>query len=186
MSVMRIASRYAKSLIELAKDQGKLEKVIGDMALFNQAIENRDLYLLLKSPIIKSDKKSNVFKALFGERVDHLTSSFFEIIIKKGREGYLPEISDQVIQQYRVLMNITTAVVTTSSPLNEAQETRIKQELVNLGVASGAVELESKVDPDIIGGFLLEVGDQMYDASVKSKLAALKKEILDNTYIKSL
>ncbi len=186
MSVSRIASRYAKSLIDLAIDNDKLEKVVEDVRLLKNATEQRDFYLLIKSPIVKSDKKLKIFNAIFEERIDSLSSSFFEIIIKKGREKFLPEIADEFIEQYRELKNITIAKVTTAIPITESQVLRIKSELVKLGVATGTVELETTVDPEIIGGFLLEIKDRLYDASVKSKLANLKKEILDNTYIKSL
>ena len=84
MSIARIASRYAKSLLDLAIENGKLEKVVDDIKLFQQTIGNRDLYLLIKSPIVRSDKKEKVFKALFENKIDALTSSFYDIIIRKG------------------------------------------------------------------------------------------------------
>ena len=186
MSIARIASRYAKSLIELAQDQGRLERVVGDINLFNDAIQHRDLYLLIKSPIVKADKKLKIFHELFGERVDHLTLSFFDIIIRKGIETFLPDIARHFIKNYRELKNITLAQVTTATPLEEYQIEKIKSELKKIGVATGEVQLEEVVNPNIIGGFLLEVDDQLYDASVKTKLTNLKKEILDNSYIKSL
>ena len=186
MSIARIASRYAKSLLDLSIEQNKLDQVVTDIKMFDEAVENRDLYLLIKSPIVRADKKEKVFNALFGDRVDTLTSSFFNIIIKKGREGYLPEIANAFLEQYRIHKKITKATVTSSITLNESQLAKIKTELVKLGAATGEVELDSIVDPSIIGGLVLEINDQLYDASVKSKLAQYKKEILDNTYIKSL
>ncbi len=186
MSAIRIASRYAKSLLDLALEQGKLEQVVGDINLFRDAISNRELLLMIKSPIINADKKQSVFKSLFSSRIEALTASFFEIIIRKGRENHLPEIADEFIAQYKKLKNITSATVTTASPLDSGQISKIKLELINLGLATGTVELQTIVDPNIIGGFVLEVQDQLYDASVKHKLAIIKKEILDNTYIKSL
>lgn len=186
MSVIRIASRYAKSIIELAQEQNKLERIVDDMNLFNTALENRDLQLMIKSPIISADKKQKVFTALFSDKVDTLTNEFFKIVIKKGREGYLPEIAKDFIKQYKTLKNITTAEVTTATPVDQDQLDKIKSEIVKLNLATGAVEFITKVDPELVGGFVLEINGQAYDASVKTKLANLKKEILDNTYIKSL
>jgi len=186
MSGIRIASRYAKSLIDLAKEQGKLDQTVDDIKLFQDAVSNRDLYLMIKSPIINGDKKRSVFKALFDGKINELTSSFFDIIIRKNRESALPEICDAFMEQYKTLKNITTATITTASQIDDAQLAKMKAEIINLGLASGTIELEKKVDPEIIGGFILEVQDKLYDASVKSKLANVKKEILDNTYIKSL
>jgi len=186
MSVIKIASRYAKSLIDLANEAGKLETIYGDITGFKEAIGNRDLFLLIKSPIIKADKKQSIFKALFEGKADELTSAFFDIIIKKGREQYLPEIADQVIAQYKAIKGMTSATVITASEITPEQSAEIKKQLASMGAAGDSVALETKIDPSIIGGFILEIGDKLYDASVKSKLAGLKKEILDNSYIKSL
>ena len=89
MSSIRIASRYAKSLLDLATETNKVEQIKTDFALFSDALKSRDLQLLIKSPIIKPDKKLGIFKAIFDGKIDELTSSFFEIVIKKGREGLL-------------------------------------------------------------------------------------------------
>lgn len=186
MSSIRIASRYAKSLLDLAIEQGKLEKTVDDIKLFQDAISNKDLLLMVKSPIINGDKKRSVFKAIFDGKIDELTSAFFDIIIKKSRESALPEICQAFLRQYKTHKNITTASVTTAAEIDAAQLAEIKTKVATLGLADGTVELEKKIDPSIIGGFILEVDDKLYDASVKSRLAKVKKEILDNTYIKSL
>ena len=186
MSGIRIAARYAKSILDLAVEQGKLDRVVQDMKLVQDALEHRDLYLMVKSPIINADKKRSVFKALFDDKVDPLTSSFFDIIIKKHREGSLPEICGAFVDQYRKHEGITSAIITTAAHIDEGQLAKIKTQMVELGLAKGKVEITKKVDPEIIGGFILEVQDQLYDASVKSKLANMKKNILDNSYIKSL
>ena len=76
--------------------------------------------------------------------------------------------------------------MTSAISLDQSQIAKIKTELIQLGAAQGDVEIETVVDPSIIGGIILEINDQLYNASVKNKLAQYKKEILDNTYIKSL
>jgi len=182
----RIAARYAKSILDLASEQGKLDRVVQDIQLFQEALEHRDLYLMVKSPIINADKKRAVFKALFDDKVDPLTSAFFDIIIKKSRESALPEISASFMNQYKMKKGITSAVVTTATAIDDEMLATVKGEMQRLGLATGEVEIVKKVDPEIIGGFILEVEDQLYDASVKSKLADMKKNILDNSYIKSL
>ena len=186
MSNIRIASTYAKSLLDIAQEQGKLEEVVGDVRLFLDAISNRDLLLMIKSPIISADKKRSVFKAVFEGKVDNVTLMFFDLIIKKSRESALPEMGEQFLAQYKSIKNITSVSVTSATSLDEEQMLKIKTEIVNLGWATGEIEIEEKVDPSIIGGFILEVEGKLYDASVKNKLANLKKGILDNTYIKSL
>jgi F-type H+-transporting ATPase subunit delta len=95
MSVSQVASRYAKSLLDLAIEQGKTEVVKGDMANFKEALKSRDLYLLLKSPIIYPTKKISALKAVFEGKLDALTMSFFELTIRKGREPLLVDIADE-------------------------------------------------------------------------------------------
>lgn len=186
MSLNRIAARYAKSIIDLAKETGKLETVKKDMELFSEAIGNRDLFLMIKSPIIKGDKKISIFKAIFGGKVDELTSSFFDIVIRKGREELLPNIASAFNTQYNEMHNITSAEVVTATEISEALLSEIKSKISALGVSAENVILKKKVDPSLIGGFILQVGDKLIDASVKSNLAKLRKELVDNSYIKSL
>ena len=177
MSVSRIAGRYAKSLLDLAQEQGKLDTILGDVQSFKEATTNRDLLLMLKSPIINTDKKRSVVSAIFGDRLDQLTNAFIDIIMRQGREEYLPEICDEFVNQYRGLKNITSAKVTSAVALNDATLTKIKNKIMS-EMANGASEVEvvTKVDPSLIGGFVIEVGDKLYDASVAHKLGKLRKE----------
>ncbi|HNL38799.1 MAG TPA: ATP synthase F1 subunit delta, partial [Saprospiraceae bacterium] len=103
MSVTRIATRYAKSLIDLAVDQNKLEVVSNDVHTLRDAAKNRDLYLLLKSPIVHADKKTAVLDALFKGKVDDLTLAYLHLLINKGREGYIPEIAAEFVSQYKTM-----------------------------------------------------------------------------------
>jgi F-type H+-transporting ATPase subunit delta len=185
MSTIRISSRYAKSLLDLAKDGSKIDVVKGDLKLFRDAISNRDLALMIKSPIIKADKKLSIFKAIFNDKVDVLTSSFFDIVIKKGRESLLPEIAQSFEDQYNEMHGITKAYITLAAEMNDELLDKIKNKISALGVDSTKIEINKTIDPSIIGGFILQVGDKLYDASIKTKLAKSRKELVDNTYIKS-
>ena len=183
MSVSRIAGRYAKSLLDLAQEQGKLDTILQDVQSFKEATTNRDLFLMLKSPIINTDKKRNVVKAIFGDRMDQLTNAFVDIIMTKGREEFLPEICDEFVNQYRGLKNITSATVTSAVELNDATLTKIKNKIMTeMSNGAGEVEVVTKVDPSLIGGFVIEVGDKLYDASVAHKLGKLRKEFAGNDY----
>lgn len=186
MSSIRIASRYAKSLLDLAQESNKVDQIKGDLALFSEALKSRDLELLIKSPIIKADKKLSIFKSIFGEKIDQLTSSFFDIVIKKGREALLADIANSFVEQYNVLNEITTATITTAEKVSDAVLKDIKKNIDSMGVKSKNIVVTEIVDPNIIGGYILQVGDKLLDASVKASLAKMKQEIVDNTYIKSL
>ncbi|MEL6635933.1 MAG: ATP synthase F1 subunit delta [Bacteroidota bacterium] len=179
MSITRIASRYAKSLLDLAVEQNKVERVLEDIQAFRKAVEVRDLYLLLKSPIINLDKKGSILKILFEEKFDELTMAFLNIIVSKGREPFLPEIADTFVQQYRELKNIATVKLTTATPWNDASLEALRKKLEDSSTG-GEVEIVSEVDPKIIGGFVLEFDNKLYDASVAHQLEALRKEFSKN------
>ncbi len=182
MSINKIASRYAKSLLDLAKEQNKVDAVLEDVKMFKQATENRDLYLLLKSPIVKTDKKLTILKEIFGGKMDELTMAFVNIITKKGREAYLPEINDEFINQHRILNKISKVIITTAEKLSDADLAGITSKLNASTETQENLEIETKVDPSIIGGFVIEIGDKLYNASVLHKLEQLKKQFSGNEF----
>lgn len=177
MSVNRIASRYAKSLLQLAQERDQLEVVQGDMDTFRSALANRDFYLLLKSPMVHGDKKISILKEIFAGKISELTMAFFAICIRKGREMYLPEMATAFGTQYRTLRNITSVRIISAAPLEKTEQDKIGQQLKSSGLASGEIQWELKVDPSLIGGFILELGDKRYDDSVSHKLDQYRKEI---------
>ncbi len=179
MSVIRIASRYAKSLLDLAVEQNKVERVLEDIQAFRKAVEVRDLYLMLKSPIVNLDKKGTVLKTLFEGKFDELTMAFLNLIVSKGRESFLPEIANTFVEQYRALKNIATVKLTTATPWNDASIEALRKKLEG-NTTTGEVEIVSAVDPKIIGGFVLEFEDKLYDASVAHQLESLRKEFSKN------
>lgn len=178
----RVGARYAKSLIDLAVERGNLQSVVGDIESLNEAMKNRDLYLMLKSPIINADKKQSIMKILFGERFDDVTMAFINITIAKNREDILPEIATDFLAEYKKMQGITTIKVTTATPLSTTSLDTLRSKLVDSSDTAKKVEIETAVDPDIIGGFVIEFGDKLYDASVAHKLETLKKEFKGNIY----
>lgn len=186
MSVIRIASRYAKSLLDLGKDQNAMDEVVSDMEGFSKMVENRDLYLLLKSPIIKAGKKAEIFDVLFEGKVNKLTKAFFDIILRKGRESYLPEIATEFLNQYKRMKGISSVKLTTAAPISDAVLESIKAKLLASDVTDKSVDFETSVDESLIGGFIVKVGDKQIDASVSHKLAKLAKEMTNKEYESSI
>ena len=184
MSVTRIATRYAKSLIELAVEQGKLPQVSTDMHALAVASKNRDLHHMLKSPVIGADRKNAALNALFGKQMDSLTMAYLTLLVNKGREGYLTEIASEFVNQYKTLQRITTVKVIAAAPLSEAVVANLKAHLLSSGITHPNLEVEVSVYPDLIGGFVLEFDSKRYDASIASKLAELNSEFTKNPYIK--
>jgi len=100
MSAGRVAQRYAKSIIDLARESNALDAIHEDFKTIGSALDSRDFYLLVKSPIILASKKKSIFKAVFGEHLQKLTSSFLDILVGKGRESILPDICTAFHDQY--------------------------------------------------------------------------------------
>jgi F-type H+-transporting ATPase subunit delta len=177
-----VASRYAKSVLTLAKEQNVVDFLVHDMALFAKVCEeNHALVSTLKSPIIKHDKKLTILKKLFEGKVNPITLSLFEIISRKNREEYLPGIAKEFGVQYREMKSILSGTVTTSFPINDDLRNQFKAIVTK--AYGKEVELAEKVDKEIIGGFILKVGDRQIDDSIKSKLQKLKNKFKDNSYV---
>lgn len=116
---IRVASRYAKSLMDLAVERGELEVVQQDIELFHKTIkENRQLELLLTNPIVQSEKKRAILTSLFKGKISPLTSKFLDIISSKNREDFLPAIVSEFLRQYREYKGITRAQVVTTFRLH--------------------------------------------------------------------
>lgn len=183
MRETRASHRYAKSLMDFALEQGALEQVHNDMSLVHKTIrDSRDLELLLKSPVVKTDKKQEIIKAIFGGKVGTITESFIDIITRKRREGQLEAIAASFESQYRRHKNILTAVITTASGLDEKLRSQVMDVIRNN--MKSEVELVEKVDSALIGGFVLRVGDKQVDASIIRQIRNLERSFSENPYIK--
>lgn len=182
MSSYRIASRYAKSLIDLAIQQQKLDAVLGDIEALDRICHQRDMSLMLKSPIIKADKKAGVFRTLLEGKVDPLTYAFVEILLRKGRESFLPEISTEFINQYRDIKGITIVKVTSAQPLPADTLDAIRRKLIDSQLTHHTVQFEASVDPALLGGFVIAFEDKLYDASIRHQLDNLRKQFAGNEF----
>ncbi len=185
MSRYRIAARYAKSLLELAKEQRKEEQVAKDMRLFEQVCSsNRDFELVLRNPIIKHGKKLNILNRIFDTRVDRITMSIFELTARKNRGPILPAIAVEFQKQYNQQRGVIEASVSTTFKLDEKLQNEFRELIEH--VAGEKVELKEKVDPDLIGGFIIQIEDKQMDESIGSKLQHLSLKFKSNTAIKRL
>jgi F-type H+-transporting ATPase subunit delta len=180
----RAVSRYVKSLLDLSITQKVLEEVHNDMLLFSKVVnENKSFALMLKSPVIRHDTKRDVMEKLFKGKVNQLTIAFLDIITKKNREPLLPAIAREFHNSYNEQKGIRKAIVTSAIPL-DAKLRGEMESLVKANSSEKQVELIEKVDPEMIGGFVLNIGDRQIDASIKNKLKALKLEFSQNPYVK--
>ena len=183
MSNARLAGRYAKSLLGLAQEQSQLEVVYADMK-YIQAVCNAssEFVNLLRSPIINADQKNSIINSVTKDNVSVLTNSFTVLLVKKGRERELPEMATAFIEQYNELKGIHQVTLTTAvevgAELKKAIEDKVKAEN-----KFATVELTTKTDDALIGGFVLEFNNNLVDASIARDLRDIKKQFLSNEYV---
>lgn len=184
MSVTKLASRYAKSILDLAIETGKLDEVLKDMRFINAAIDgNREFYLMLKSPIVHGDKKMQVVLNVFHDRISEITENFISILMRKNRESYLPEIIDEFITQYNKYKHITPVKIITAQNISPELQTTILNKLRSTAGLE-EIELTTEVDDTLIGGYILQWEDKLIDNSISRGLAILKDEFDNNDYVR--
>jgi F-type H+-transporting ATPase subunit delta len=179
MEGTRVASRYAKSFIDLTIEQGMLEQAYADMKfILEVAKSNHDFVTFLKSPVIKTDKKQAVLKEIFNGKLNKVTDAYIHLITEKKREIYLTEIAQEFINQYKEKKKILTAIITTANGIDDV----IRKQVMDMvkGTGTNEVVLEEKINKNIIGGFIVRVGDKQVDASISRKLNNLKRSFTEN------
>lgn len=184
MADSRVASRYVKSLLGLAVEQGVLEEVYRDMELFSRVCkENRNFVAMLRSPVIRHENKRAILQKLFSGKVNALTMAMITLITRKNRELILPTMASEFHNAYNTYKGIGKAFLTTTVPpdkeLLELMET-LSKKLAN----KQTIEMETSVDSALIGGFVLNVGDRQIDASIRSKLRKMDLKFEENYYTK--
>ena len=184
MNNPRVNIRYAQSIFDLARERDEVEIVRKNMKLVATVCnKNPELVAMLKSPIINSDKKTAIFHELFLPEMDELTMGFIEIVIRKKREEHLHHIALKFEDLYLEYKNIKKALVISAVPLTDNLRKEIKQLLEE--ETKGGIIMEEKVNPDIIGGLIIQLGDQLFDDSIHHKLEKLRKEFNINKYIRT-
>jgi F-type H+-transporting ATPase subunit delta len=186
MSIARIAHRYAKSLFDIAQERNKTEDVNKDVLMFAEVCKNSEFASLLKSPVVASDKKGAVIDAIFKGKVDDITLKFMHILLVKGREMYLRDVAVSFAELYRKQKNITLIKIVTAAELSKDSIEKIIDKLKADKAVLATVEVETEIDPSLIGGFIVKFDGQIYDASVSYNLLQLKKRFMNNTYFKAI
>lgn len=182
MKGIRPALRYARAILNLAKDSGLETEVNADMQLISATIsESDDLQTMLKSPVIKAADKNKVLQAVFNGNVNAVSLGLFNLLEENKRMVMLQPIAQQYTIIYDYLKSMDTAKVTTAVPLTKDLEEKVLQKIVE--ITGNKTSIENIVDPSILGGFILRVGDMQYDASISNNLNELRKEFDDSQYI---
>jgi len=179
----RLGTRYAKSLIDLAVEKGALETVHADMLYLQQLTnESKDFLNLLRSPVVKSDVKARIVNSVTEGKISELTKAFTTLLITKGRESNLAEVAVAFVEQYNKIKNIHRVTLTTATPVSDEVKAELVEQMKRTSHMQN-IALEARVDERIIGGFILQTGDKMVDASILYDLKEVAKQFENNDFV---
>ncbi len=174
MSDFRVASRYAKSFLELSIELKELEKSHKSMLLIRKVCdENRNFVRLLTNPVVRYDYKLRVIRRIFKDKINELSFRFMELLCRKGRENILPEIAKVFLEKYNEYKGIVIAEVDSAAPLSDDLRTAFRE---MVGKDKKEVVLEERIKEELIGGFILKIGDKQLDNSISTQLKKLERE----------
>ncbi|SRX72492.1 ATP synthase F1 subunit delta [Aequorivita antarctica] len=171
----RAAIRYAKAILQKSNENNTEAVVFGDMQSVYKTIEDsRELQAVLQSPVIKAnDKKEALLKIFSGQ--SEITHSLINILVANKRTSLLGNVAKSYIDLYNEVQGVKVATVTTAVPLSSELEGKVMSKVKEL-TGSEKVTLNNEIDPALIGGFILRVGDIQYNASIANQFGNLKRE----------
>jgi len=182
----RLAARYAKSLIDLAVEKNSLEDTLADIKYLDSLCRNsREFTNMLRSPVIHADKKEDIINAVVGDSLKPLAAAFVKLLVNKGREENLPEIAHAFVQQYKELKNIKTVKLTTAAPVTDELRQSIMKK-VDATLPGATIEMVEEIDESLIGGFVLQMEDKLFDASIRRDLNDVRAQFRKNIYVMEL
>ena len=175
MLTSKVAKRYAQGLLEFTKDTGNMSETLSEMQdLVKILKESKDLSQFFQSPFINYKKKTEVAGEIF-KNFSPLTKNLITLVIRHGREKHLQDIAWEYVRKVEDINGIQRISLTTAAPLSKENVDKILNS-TDLIQHNNKFDLKTVINPDILGGYILRVGDQQIDASVKTKLNQVKKE----------
>lgn len=174
---MKAATRYASSLIQLGIERNELEVIAADISLLGNTIDaSHDLVLFLRSPIINKARKKEALNTIFKDKISSVTSSFLEILVKKGRESTIVDVVRAFKKLYNDHCGIIEVEVTTASELDESQKNSLSQSLSKR--TGKKIVLMTKIDKSVKGGIKARIDDTVIDGTIEYKLEQLRNTLL--------
>jgi F-type H+-transporting ATPase subunit delta len=178
MSGSRAAIRYAKAVLSLATDNKSADAVNSDMKLItNTMAQSEDLRQMLQSPVVRSADKKAVLILVFKD-ANVATTNLIDTLISNKRLALLNDVATGYTERYDQMRGSQVATVTTAIPLTAELKTKVLAKVKEL--TGKEAEVENIIDENILGGFILRVGDIQYNASIANKLDKLKREFTLN------
>ena len=175
MNDSKISVRYSRALFQLATEKNLLDKVGSDMLFISEICKMEEVKEVLDSPIIIPSKKTKIFQSILEKSVEKITLTLINLLIKNGRESFLPAVARVFWDETLKYKGITETYLTTAVPVND----KIRNQIIELisSEFKTKVELKENIDKELIGGFILRVNDNYIDGSVRNKLRKIKKEL---------
>ena len=171
----KVGLRYAKAALQQATDDNNVKAVFEDMTAIHATLaESKELRLAMQSPVIKGSDKEAVLMELFKDS-QKSTQNLFKVLVANQRTQYLGDVAAGYVSLYNEAQGVKVVKVTTAVPLDGALKDKVLARAKAL-TGSEHVSLENEIDQDIIGGFVLRVGDTQYNASISNQLSTLRKE----------
>jgi|Deesub1362A_J573_1020465.scaffolds.fasta_scaffold00415_31 F-type H+-transporting ATPase subunit delta len=171
-----VAARYAQALFDVARDSDTIADTENELRGILQALkESRELQQVLYNPQVPVDLKKEIIKEVFGAHVSKNTLNFLCVILDRRREVYLKDIVEQYVALANETRNVIQAEVTSAVELPTVHKVNLGQVLSRM--TGKEIRISYQVNPDIIGGLVVRLGDRIIDASVKRQLERLKDSI---------
>ncbi|HEU0136398.1 MAG TPA: ATP synthase F1 subunit delta [Flavobacterium sp.] len=172
---MLAANRYAKAILDTALSKNAASEVNDDMTLVASTIgNNEELKTFILSPTSSNDVKHSILLEIFSN-VNPVTQSLFRLLFENKRFELLQDLATSYSAQFDKMNGIEIATVTTAIPMDAAMEDKVRAKI--LTISDKEIAIRNIVDPAIIGGFILRIGDNQYNASVAYRLEVLRREL---------
>jgi F-type H+-transporting ATPase subunit delta len=175
MNDSKISVRYSKALFESAVEKNILDKVNQDMLFIAEICKLPEMKDLLTSPVIFPSRKTEILHKMFEGNIEKITMSMIDLAVSNGRESFIPAIARVFVHETMRYRGITKSMLTTAVKVDQGVKKQITEMIEK--VFKTKVEMEETIDSEIIGGFILRVDDSFIDASLKSKLRKISKEL---------
>ena len=166
----KVAEPYAEAFLDLAKSTNSLKETTNDINIVSQFLANSsDLKKFLGNPLVTKDAKKNVVKDILGEQISESTLKFILLLVNRGRIEVLEQVAQKFLELSYKQESIEIAKITSSIQLSASQQKEIAEKLKTITGAK-QIKLALKVDPELIGGFTIEIGSKMIDTSIRGQL----------------
>lgn len=170
------ATRYAQAVFSLGKERGTLDVWQSDLTDLATLTGDSRVSTYLSNPSITADTKLATLEATLPSTVQPELRNLAKLLVVRGRTNLIPQIREIFEDQVRAERGITVAQVTTSEPLTAEEESLVREKLA--AMTGNTIEITATVDPDIIGGIVVRIGDQVIDGSVRNKLERMRTRLV--------